>query len=132
MPCLLRLFSGYDIWMIFLFQEEVQAHFNCDQLEGAELEDQGVMGTALTHWEKRIFEVCQNCSISLHGKLVTVTDTGRSKEFDNPPLFAVSGRKKILLKSFLRYCIFKEKSILHRIVIILINICPFMMQGFRN
>ena len=26
---------------------------------GAELEDQGVMGTALTHWEKRIFEVSQ-------------------------------------------------------------------------
>ena len=26
---------------------------------GAELEDQGMMGTALTHWEKRIFEVCQ-------------------------------------------------------------------------
>ena len=27
--------------------------------EGVELEDQGVMGTALTHWEKRIFEVSQ-------------------------------------------------------------------------
>ena len=33
-------------------------HFNCSTLEGAELEDQGVIGTALTHWEKRVFEVC--------------------------------------------------------------------------
>lgn len=37
---------------------EVRAHFNCSELEGAELEDQGEEGTALTHWEKRIFEVC--------------------------------------------------------------------------
>lgn len=37
---------------------EVQAHFNCPELEGAELEDQGEDGTALTHWEKRVFEVC--------------------------------------------------------------------------
>lgn len=36
--------------------EEVRQHFNCDKLEGAELEDQGGEGTALTHWEKRIFE----------------------------------------------------------------------------
>ncbi|CAG0880548.1 unnamed protein product [Darwinula stevensoni] len=36
--------------------EEVRAHFNCPLLEGAELEDQGQEGTALTHWEKRIFE----------------------------------------------------------------------------
>ncbi|PBC31857.1 Leishmanolysin peptidase [Apis cerana cerana] len=35
---------------------EVQAHFNCPELEGAELEDQGEDGTALTHWEKRVFE----------------------------------------------------------------------------
>jgi len=37
--------------------EEVRKHFNCSTLEGAELEDQGGEGTALTHWEKRIFEV---------------------------------------------------------------------------
>ena len=37
--------------------EEVRRHFNCPDLEGAELEDQGEEGTALTHWEKRIFEV---------------------------------------------------------------------------
>ncbi|XP_026805367.1 leishmanolysin-like peptidase [Rhopalosiphum maidis] len=36
--------------------EEVRKHFNCSYLEGAELEDQGEDGTALTHWEKRIFE----------------------------------------------------------------------------
>lgn len=37
--------------------EEVRNHFNCPELEGAELEDQGGEGTALTHWEKRILEV---------------------------------------------------------------------------
>lgn len=37
--------------------QEVREHFGCDQLEGAELEDQGGEGTALTHWEKRILEV---------------------------------------------------------------------------
>lgn len=36
--------------------EEVRQHFNCSSLEGAELEDQGEDGTALTHWEKRVFE----------------------------------------------------------------------------
>ncbi|RWS31056.1 leishmanolysin-like peptidase [Leptotrombidium deliense] len=36
--------------------EEVRRHFNCDELEGAELEDQGEDGTLLTHWEKRVFE----------------------------------------------------------------------------
>ncbi|KAL1130168.1 hypothetical protein AAG570_013106 [Ranatra chinensis] len=36
--------------------QEVRAHFNCSTLEGAELEDQGGEGTALTHWEKRVFE----------------------------------------------------------------------------
>ncbi|XP_073966787.1 leishmanolysin-like peptidase, invadolysin isoform X3 [Choristoneura fumiferana] len=36
--------------------KEVRDHFNCSTLEGAELEDQGGDGTALTHWEKRLFE----------------------------------------------------------------------------
>lgn len=40
---------------------EVRRHFACDDLEGAELEDQGEEGTALTHWEKRIFEVALVC-----------------------------------------------------------------------
>ncbi|RZC41773.1 leishmanolysin-like peptidase, partial [Asbolus verrucosus] len=35
---------------------EVRDYFNCQELEGAELEDQGEEGTALTHWEKRVFE----------------------------------------------------------------------------
>ena len=42
-----------------ILQEEVRRHFNCSTLEGAELEDQGLDGTALTHWEKRVFEVSE-------------------------------------------------------------------------
>ena len=38
-------------------REEVQRHYGCQALSGAELEDQGEEGTALTHWEKRLFEV---------------------------------------------------------------------------
>lgn len=38
-------------------REEVRKHYGCDTLSGAELEDQGEEGTALTHWEKRLFEV---------------------------------------------------------------------------
>eukprot|EP00095_Tigriopus_kingsejongensis_P009354 snap_masked-scaffold488_size158317-processed-gene-0.2 protein:Tk09354 transcript:snap_masked-scaffold488_size158317-processed-gene-0.2-mRNA-1 annotation:"conserved hypothetical protein" len=37
-------------------REEVQRHYGCPSLSGAELEDQGEEGTALTHWEKRLFE----------------------------------------------------------------------------
>lgn len=37
-------------------REIVREHFACPTLEGAELEDQGSTGTALTHWEKRLFE----------------------------------------------------------------------------
>ena len=37
--------------------EEARKHFDCPILEGAELEDQGEIGTKLTHWEKRVFEV---------------------------------------------------------------------------
>uniref|UniRef100_A0A158P6U1 Leishmanolysin-like peptidase n=1 Tax=Angiostrongylus cantonensis TaxID=6313 RepID=A0A158P6U1_ANGCA len=36
--------------------DEARRHFACDSLEGAELENQGGDGTALTHWEKRVFE----------------------------------------------------------------------------
>jgi len=38
-------------------REEVRRHYGCESLSGAELEDQGEEGTALTHWEKRLFEV---------------------------------------------------------------------------
>uniref|UniRef100_A0A0R3RHQ4 Leishmanolysin-like peptidase n=1 Tax=Elaeophora elaphi TaxID=1147741 RepID=A0A0R3RHQ4_9BILA len=37
-------------------QQEARRHFNCSDLEGAELENQGGDGTAFTHWEKRLFE----------------------------------------------------------------------------
>lgn len=43
---------------------EAQRHFGCDRLEGAELENQGGDGTALTHWEKRLFEVIYEHSIN--------------------------------------------------------------------
>ncbi|XP_055338736.1 leishmanolysin-like peptidase [Paramacrobiotus metropolitanus] len=36
--------------------EEARRHFGCNDLEGAELENQGGEGTLLTHWEKRVFE----------------------------------------------------------------------------
>ena len=49
-------------WTVIVFylpnsKTEVRAHFDCPDLEGAELEDQGEIGTRLTHWEKRVFEV---------------------------------------------------------------------------
>ncbi|VDD93296.1 unnamed protein product [Enterobius vermicularis] len=37
-------------------RKEAILHFGCKDLEGAELENQGGEGTALTHWEKRLFE----------------------------------------------------------------------------
>ncbi|CAJ0580665.1 unnamed protein product, partial [Mesorhabditis spiculigera] len=37
-------------------RDEARKHFGCPSLEGAELENQGGEGTALTHWEKRLFE----------------------------------------------------------------------------
>jgi len=37
-------------------KKEVKRHFGCEDLEGGELENQGGEGTALTHWEKRLFE----------------------------------------------------------------------------
>ncbi|XP_030065678.1 leishmanolysin-like peptidase [Microcaecilia unicolor] len=36
--------------------EEARKHFNCPVLEGMELENQGVLGTAVSHWEKRLLE----------------------------------------------------------------------------
>ena len=37
-------------------KREVRRHFNCPSLEGAEIENQGGVGTEYTHWEKRLFE----------------------------------------------------------------------------
>ncbi|KAK2175714.1 hypothetical protein NP493_710g01045 [Ridgeia piscesae] len=40
---------------------EARRHFDCDTLEGAELEDYGSTSTSFTHWEKRVFMVrCSN------------------------------------------------------------------------
>ncbi|XP_060028213.1 leishmanolysin-like peptidase isoform X1 [Erinaceus europaeus] len=36
--------------------DEARKHFNCPNLEGMELENQGGMGTELNHWEKRLLE----------------------------------------------------------------------------
>ena len=46
--------------------EEVRSHFGCGDLEGAELEDQGEEGTALTHWEKRVFEASSDWRTKAH------------------------------------------------------------------
>ena len=53
----LYIYLYASLHIILCSKEEVRQHFNCPTLEGAELEDQGVVGTSLTHWEKRIFEV---------------------------------------------------------------------------
>ena len=37
-------------------KREVRKHFKCPSLQGAELENQGGVGTEYTHWEKRLFE----------------------------------------------------------------------------
>lgn len=34
-----------------------RTHLGCDAMEGAELEDDGVQGSAGSHWEQRVFEV---------------------------------------------------------------------------
>ena len=44
------------LWNRWSITQHYQRHFGCDKLTGAELEDQGEEGTALTHWEKRLFE----------------------------------------------------------------------------
>lgn len=56
-----RVMDGYvsrNVTMIVTPRvvNEVRRHFDCPSLEGAELEDQGEIGTKLTHWEKRVFE----------------------------------------------------------------------------
>ena len=38
-------------------KSEGKAHFDCKDLEGVELENQGDSGTALQHWEKRVLGV---------------------------------------------------------------------------
>lgn len=36
----------------------VQQHFQCMDMDGAEFEDDGLTGTVNSHWEERIFQVC--------------------------------------------------------------------------
>ncbi|EYB82782.1 hypothetical protein Y032_0351g3241 [Ancylostoma ceylanicum] len=49
----------HDVFMIVSpkVREEARKYFNCLDLEGAELENQGGRGSKFSHWEKRIFEV---------------------------------------------------------------------------
>ncbi len=42
---------------IRLTQAEGKEHFGCSTLRGVELENQGGLGTQLSHWEKRILGV---------------------------------------------------------------------------
>ncbi|VDL68310.1 unnamed protein product, partial [Nippostrongylus brasiliensis] len=48
-----------DVYMIVTprVREEARKYFDCDDLEGAELENQMGYGTRGAHWEKRVFEV---------------------------------------------------------------------------
>ena len=55
-------------------REEVRKHYGCSELSGAELEDQGEEGTALTHWEKRLFEVKGNFFGFIHFHSTYVLD----------------------------------------------------------
>lgn len=49
----------HELYMIVTpkVREEVRRHFNCSDLEGAELESQGDSGSSFSHWEERAFEV---------------------------------------------------------------------------
>ena len=63
-------------------KEEARQHFNCNTLEGAELENQGGKGTALAHLEKRLFENEGMTGIFTHNSvfsrltLAVMEDTG--------------------------------------------------------
>ena len=78
-------------------REEVRKHYGCDKLSGAELEDQGEEGTALTHWEKRLFEVNFKCKY---------TENLKANEyiFDNIRVF------KFYINIYILYLFIKERS----------------------
>lgn len=42
---------------IFLIQEEARKHFNCPNLDGVDIENEGGQGTVGTHFEKRVVGV---------------------------------------------------------------------------
>ncbi|ETN75894.1 hypothetical protein NECAME_12068 [Necator americanus] len=54
-----RALVSHDVFMVVTpkVREEARKYFNCPDLEGAELEDQGGAGTAGVHWEKRVLEI---------------------------------------------------------------------------
>ena len=70
-PALFNSFPGYDaptdivrtfssgraIIVTPQVVHKARTHLGCDALEGAELEDDGVQGSAGSHWEQRLFEV---------------------------------------------------------------------------
>ena len=41
----------------YIKQEQARIHFNCSNIMGVEIENQGGAGTASSHWEQRIFGV---------------------------------------------------------------------------
>ncbi|PIO69039.1 hypothetical protein TELCIR_09154, partial [Teladorsagia circumcincta] len=49
----------HDVFVVVTpkVREEARRHFNCSTLEGAELENHGGIGSAGSHWEKRLFEI---------------------------------------------------------------------------
>ncbi|KAK6757600.1 hypothetical protein RB195_015425 [Necator americanus] len=49
---------SHDVYMMVTpkVREEARKHFQCPDLEGAEIENQGGPATAGVHWEKRVFE----------------------------------------------------------------------------
>ena len=57
---------------------EGRDHFNCTVLEGVELENQGGLGTAFSHWEKRILGVsCGGPGVSasreMHDSIISIS-----------------------------------------------------------
>lgn len=51
-------------------REEARNFFNCPDLEGAEIESQGGIGTAGSHWEKRVFEVSAQLFVPVRGTVI--------------------------------------------------------------
>ena len=47
-------------------QEQARIHFNCSDVRGVELENQGGGGTASSHWEQRVFGVNANSNEYWH------------------------------------------------------------------
>ncbi|KAF4528562.1 hypothetical protein B566_EDAN014775 [Ephemera danica] len=85
-------------------REEARRHFGCDAIEGAELEDQGEEGTAMTHWEKRLFEKVHKVHKIPYVPLCNLSrPLGTSSTFKATcPFLQKSVATKCLLKAYLR------------------------------